>query len=72
MSSKDIEQRLDAQHILLKAIFDVLTVEQKSEVKVKIRSLSQAARYPHILESFTGETAIEDAEEAASDLLYLK
>ncbi len=69
MSNKDIEQRIDAQHILLKAIFDVLTVEQKSEVEEKIKSLSQAARYPHILESFTSP---EEAEKAALDLLYLK
>lgn len=69
MNNKDIAKRLDAQHILLKSIFDALTTEQKSEVEENIKSLSQAAKYSDILESFDGP---EDAEKSALDLLYLK
>ncbi len=68
MSNEEIVKRLDAQHILLKAIFDTLSPEQKGEVKERIRSLSQAARYPHILESFDSP---ESAEKATTDLLSL-
>ncbi|MGJ7055648.1 hypothetical protein [Morganella morganii] len=71
MDNKNLEQQLDAQHILLKAIFNVLTSEQREEVKHQISHLSQAARYPHLLTSFQSETAIEDAEKAALDLLHL-
>ena len=69
MNNEVIAKRLDAQHILLKSISDALTTEQKSEIEKNIKSLSQAARYPHILESFDEP---EDAEKAALDLLYLK
>ncbi|MDD9339580.1 MAG: hypothetical protein PV362_07990 [Providencia heimbachae] len=71
MRNNSISQRLDAQHILIKAIFNVLTTEQKEDVKHQIRHLSQAARYTDLLTSFQGESAIQDAEEAALDLLRL-
>lgn len=71
MSNNSIQQQLDAQHILIKAIFNVLTSEQKEEVKHQIGHLSQAARYPHILESFNSENVIEEAQNAALDLLRI-
>ncbi len=46
MNNEVIAKRLDAQHILLKSIFDALTTEQKSEIEKNIKKFESGSKVP--------------------------